>query len=337
MFRTRHFVVGDFEKKSVFLPDREYGLALDALVKGCADVLITQEIDGEFRVLLGRRCVEPQPDWWFVGGRTRPGDTPEEGAARNVKRETGLAVEPSRFRVVGNYSFVWKMRQQAPATNGTADISTVLELRLTPDESIDFECFAKSEYRGAKWTSWRDILKGDFNPALQQAVRDLMTLYAFDELREMCSHPAAPSFLVADKAKKLVEWHESAPSNEPVKVVYDAQNETYLFKNIETDEITPRPHTTIPSEDDFEKKKKKLLQLGLPIFGMRILFHHHHMTPMFLSPQVPPSSSSSLPLAAHAAAVQSKRTRLLSSCVAARNSNPSISRSAFPPLKCIST
>ena len=31
-----HFITGDYEKKTVFLPDKEYGLALDALVKGCA-------------------------------------------------------------------------------------------------------------------------------------------------------------------------------------------------------------------------------------------------------------------------------------------------------------
>jgi hypothetical protein len=30
----RHYVTGDFEKRSVFLPDDAYGLALDALVKG---------------------------------------------------------------------------------------------------------------------------------------------------------------------------------------------------------------------------------------------------------------------------------------------------------------
>ena len=84
-----HFITGDYEKKTVFLPDKEYGLALDALVKGCADVLISTGSGSSLRLLLGKRKVEPQPDWWFVGGRTRPGDTPAEGAARNVKRELG--------------------------------------------------------------------------------------------------------------------------------------------------------------------------------------------------------------------------------------------------------
>ena len=75
MAPLRHFITGDFEKRTVFLPDKEYGLALDALVKGCADVLITSGAGPSLRILLGKRRVEPQPDWWFVGGRTRPGDT----------------------------------------------------------------------------------------------------------------------------------------------------------------------------------------------------------------------------------------------------------------------
>ena len=76
-----HFVTGDFTPQKVFLPDREYGLALDALVKGCADVLLTRGEGASLRILLGKRKVEPQPDWWFLGGRMKAGDTIEEAAA----------------------------------------------------------------------------------------------------------------------------------------------------------------------------------------------------------------------------------------------------------------
>ena len=47
------FVTGDFQPQRVFLPDREYGLALDALVKACSDILIVSA-DGK-KVLLGKR------------------------------------------------------------------------------------------------------------------------------------------------------------------------------------------------------------------------------------------------------------------------------------------
>ena len=146
-----HFVTGDFQPQKVFLPDREYGLALDALVKGCADVLLTRGEGASLRILLGKRKVEPQPDWWFVGGRTRPGDTPAEGAARNVKRELGLAIETRRFVHVNTYSFVWNYRQQAPSSNGTADASTVFELPLTQAEAdgLGPSKFDEKEYADA--------------------------------------------------------------------------------------------------------------------------------------------------------------------------------------------
>ena len=76
------------------LPHSHTGRALDTLVKACSDVLVTT--NNGTKVFLGKRKVEPQPDWWYIGGRVRPGDTPESGAARNVKRELGLNLPPSR-------------------------------------------------------------------------------------------------------------------------------------------------------------------------------------------------------------------------------------------------
>jgi len=39
--------------------------------QACSDILVISS-DGS-SVLLGKRKVEPQPDWWFIGGRARPG------------------------------------------------------------------------------------------------------------------------------------------------------------------------------------------------------------------------------------------------------------------------
>ena len=66
MFQSdfQHFVTGPFKPQNKFLEDLEYGLALDALVKGCTDLLILDSENEECRVYLGKRIVEPQPDWW---------------------------------------------------------------------------------------------------------------------------------------------------------------------------------------------------------------------------------------------------------------------------------
>ena len=242
MAPLRHFITGDFEKRTVFLPDKEYGLALDALVKGCADVLITSGAGPSLRILLGKRRVEPQPDWWFVGGRTRPGDTPAEGAARNVKRELGLALDPARFAAVGTYSFVWRLRAQAPATNGTADVSTVFELHLADDEAADLSParFDAEEYADAAWTRPDAVLAGDYHPALQQAVRDLLARRAYGALRDAAADASAGAGAVAAAATAYVAGRESAPTD-GCKVRFE--DGAYVFVDPATGAAAPRPAT----------------------------------------------------------------------------------------------
>ena len=199
MQRCPQFVTGDFEPHHQFLPDDEYGRALDSLVKACSDVLIVA--DGGMRVFLGQRCVEPQPDWWYIGGRVKPGDTPQEGAARNVKRELGLDVAPCRFSVLANYSFVWRTRMQAPAHHGTADISTIHSLELTPAEAATIALDPK-EYSDARWFLVQEVLDGDFHPALHQALRDLQAHTAFLALSEGVAAEASVGVL-AQRARAL--------------------------------------------------------------------------------------------------------------------------------------
>jgi hypothetical protein len=44
------------------------------------------------------------------------GETPQQAAAKNVKRETGLDLDPSRFRAVCTASYLWSMRKQEPSS-----------------------------------------------------------------------------------------------------------------------------------------------------------------------------------------------------------------------------
>lgn len=117
-----HYETGTFKEKSVFLPDEDYAKALDCLVKGCCDILIvrtgqgemsssglesTGQIKSSFRdegetdrvvegmeVLLGKRKVYPQKDWWYpCGGRMKTGENPLQAAQRIFKRELDLDIK----------------------------------------------------------------------------------------------------------------------------------------------------------------------------------------------------------------------------------------------------
>ena len=72
----------------------------------------------EGKILLGRRCVHPQPDWWYIGGRIMPGESPSRSCARLVKRELGLELPSERFEPICVMSQVWEMREQEPQNHG---------------------------------------------------------------------------------------------------------------------------------------------------------------------------------------------------------------------------
>eukprot|EP00041_Stephanoeca_diplocostata_P006583 m.89130 g.89130 ORF g.89130 m.89130 type:complete len:229 (-) comp16437_c0_seq7:1168-1854(-) len=215
MQRTPQFVTGDFQPHHCFLPAEVYGQALDSIVKACSDVLITSG-NGK-RVFLGKRKVEPQPDWWYIGGRVKPGDTPQSGAARNVKRELGLDLDPNRFKIIANYSLVWSRRVQTPVENGTADISTIHRLELQDEGEVAACILDIKEYSDAKWFDTNAVLAGDFHPALKQAIRDMRADMAFGVLQELVYSESASNDDIAAAARDLVTVTEGCKLS-PTKV-----------------------------------------------------------------------------------------------------------------------
>lgn len=141
---AKHYVTGEFPKRApVRLNDEEYGRCLDAIVKACVDVVIVHSRTKQ--VLLGNRRVHPQPGLWFIGGRMIPGESPEETAARHVRHDTTLALPPSSFSFVCVSSYLWAMRHQPPAENGTADIALTYFCFVDDEQAARIECGNKAE------------------------------------------------------------------------------------------------------------------------------------------------------------------------------------------------
>ena len=87
---------------------------MDALVKGCVDVLLVHNNS----VLLARRNIEPQPGWWFVGGRMHPGESPEETAARHVLHDLKLQIDPNAFNFLTVASNVVRLGTPSAIASG---------------------------------------------------------------------------------------------------------------------------------------------------------------------------------------------------------------------------
>ncbi|CAI5480132.1 unnamed protein product [Closterium sp. Yama58-4] len=195
-----HFETGNYKSPGVFLADAEYGRALDCLVKACADFFILDTDSSEnCRILLGKRKVEPQPDWWFMGGRMRPGERPEDSVVRLLSRELGVTVEPGAVRFLGVHSYWWYRRVQAPVENGTCDISGVFTVAIGAEQAAAIK-LDEEEYSDSKWVSIADITEGEhYHPALRQSARDLKARFAWERLESLVKGVAMPGDIPVGK------------------------------------------------------------------------------------------------------------------------------------------
>jgi ADP-ribose pyrophosphatase YjhB (NUDIX family) len=91
----------------------------------CSAVLV----EDAGRVLLARRAVDPGKDLWDLpGGFCEPGETPEEGAVRELREETGADIELTGFlgHVVDTYG-----------PEGDATLNCVFRARLVGDPVLE--------------------------------------------------------------------------------------------------------------------------------------------------------------------------------------------------------
>mmetsp|Transcript_22983 Transcript_22983/g.46174 ORF Transcript_22983/g.46174 Transcript_22983/m.46174 type:complete len:191 (+) Transcript_22983:75-647(+) len=177
---------GNFKSHRTFLPDDQYGIALDNLVKGCTDILLLSPPQTKpTKIFTGRRIVQPQPDWWFIGGRIFPGETPVQSAQRLLSRELNLDISSSRFHPVCAQAFAFEMREQEPKHHGTTDVQFCLKVRLESDEEVRKVVLDEKEYGEWEWKEPREILEGNFHPALKYAVGCFLAGEALEELEAL--------------------------------------------------------------------------------------------------------------------------------------------------------
>jgi len=212
-----------------FLPDDEYGIALDNLVKGCTDILLLNPAGTH--IFTGRRCVQPQPDWWFMGGRIFPGETPIQSCQRLLRRELGLDISNERFIAVCAQAFAFGMREQAPKDHGTTDAQFCYKVQLLNEEEVEKVVLDENEYSESEWKLPSEIIEGNYHPALKFAVGNML---AGNVLEEM---------------EKKVEG-EGGGSDEEIA----ALAREFLKKRKEVDEVlkTSKDYKLVSKELDYE-------------------------------------------------------------------------------------
>lgn len=151
-----HFEEEGFVSHARFLPERDYAMVRDNVVRACVDVFIVNQ-RGE--VLLGKRSYYPHPDWWIIGGGMKPGESFPEAAKRNIKRELGLDIEPERFEPEPLWvcSMSWAKRREPPEDNGCHDVSITMLLRILSEEETQIK--HNEECEEMRWVRLEEVVK----------------------------------------------------------------------------------------------------------------------------------------------------------------------------------
>lgn len=129
-----------------------------------APPVVAVVVTSELGVLAGRRK-DQAPPWTFIAGQMQPGETPADTAVREVREETGLAVEPGR--VIG--------RRVHPATN-----RAMIYLTARPVQGTQAIVGDENELAEVRWLSLAEadeLLPGMYPPARAYLARALGNRY----------------------------------------------------------------------------------------------------------------------------------------------------------------
>lgn len=104
--------------------------------------------------------------WLPCGGHVEPGEHPESAALREIKEELNL-----NAKLIKNEPVFITVTQTVGKTSGHTDVSLWYAAAGNSDDEIDYD---KSEFNGARWFEFDEILNGDprmFDPHMARFVK----------------------------------------------------------------------------------------------------------------------------------------------------------------------
>jgi 8-oxo-dGTP pyrophosphatase MutT (NUDIX family) len=132
---------------------------------GTVDAYVIRPLAAGWQVLVLQRALDTRcpTAWETVHGRLESGETPEQGAAREVGEETGLAIE-RLYNVTVQPYYLHKMGTVQLACVFAAFVAEPAEVTLGP------------EHTRYEWLSVDDALARFAWPRERQALREIMEL-----------------------------------------------------------------------------------------------------------------------------------------------------------------
>ncbi|OGH69088.1 MAG: hypothetical protein A2754_01780 [Candidatus Magasanikbacteria bacterium RIFCSPHIGHO2_01_FULL_47_8] len=157
--------------KSERLTNEEFGRVRDNVVPTCVDVAVVNA----GRILLCQRTIQPlKGQWWMIGGRMLPGESPTEAASRKLAQDTGITIAPGAFVFLGVSSTVFVVRNEPPQENGSHTVNLTYGVELSDEHLSNLRLDAHEYEVQAKWFAPVEVLAGvgknQLHPYLDEVV-----------------------------------------------------------------------------------------------------------------------------------------------------------------------
>jgi ADP-ribose pyrophosphatase YjhB (NUDIX family) len=152
--------------------DALYQAAHENFVIAYTDLVVRNPQTNEF--FFPVRGVEPEKgNLWFVGGRMEINETFGESAARHLKKDAGLEIDPSRFIDASHFGIGHVVERDNQDPHVRHADNTVMLVNLKPDEVAAFNKVKLSgEYaKGGVWYN-PDKSKEKLTGPVKQFLRD---------------------------------------------------------------------------------------------------------------------------------------------------------------------
>jgi len=116
--------------EKVFLDKATYDAAMKSIVKSCVDVGFWVRLGGIPHVVIGKRKILPQKDWWVWGGRMTHADEDFHATAcRKLGEEIGLSLPKDRLPPEPNFLNYYRW-----ADDGSAVMAPMFVVELSKAE-----------------------------------------------------------------------------------------------------------------------------------------------------------------------------------------------------------
>ena len=112
-------------------------------------------LNGEGKILLGKRVNEPAKAYWFVpGGRVFKDETLDDAFTRTTQTELGIEVQRKDAKFHGTYEHFYK-------NNVFDDTFSTHYIVLAHEIKIDAEFMLNNQHEEYKWFSKEELLKSE--------------------------------------------------------------------------------------------------------------------------------------------------------------------------------